>query len=73
MIHVAEKAHLQGEKDSYVYVQAAENRYVRRPVEVEIVKEGLSIIASGLQEGERVISEGDFYHCFSLFFNILSR
>lgn len=61
MIHIAEKALLQGEKDSYVYVQTAENRYVSRPVEVEIVKEGLAVIASGLGEGERVISEGGYY------------
>lgn len=61
MIHIAEKALLQGEKDSYVYVQVSENRYVRRPVEVEASKDGLAVIASGLHEGERVISEGGYY------------
>ncbi|RHJ75745.1 efflux RND transporter periplasmic adaptor subunit [Parabacteroides sp. AM08-6] len=61
MIHIPEKALLQGEKDSYVYVQTSKNTYIRRPVEVEFSKEGQAVIASGLQKDEKVISEGGYY------------
>ena len=62
MIHISEKALLQGEKDSYVYVQASPaDAYVRRPVEVEASKNGLAVIAGGLAAGEKIISEGGYY------------
>ncbi len=61
MVHIPDKALLQGEKDSYVYVQTAADTYVRRPVEVEVSGDGLAVITSGLAMGERIISEGGYY------------
>lgn len=60
-IHIPEKALLQGEKDSYVYVQAAPNTFVRTPVEVESTKNGRAIISSGLTPHHKIISEGGYY------------
>lgn len=61
MVHISEKALLQGEKDSYVYVQTSTDTYVRRPVEVEVSKDGLAVITDGLAMGDKVISEGGYY------------
>lgn len=61
MVHIPDKALLQGEKDSYVYVQTAADTYVRRPVEVEVSKNGLAVITDGLAMGDKVISEGGYY------------
>ncbi len=60
-IHIPEKALLQGEKDSYVYVQAAPNTFVRTPVEIEVTKEGKAVISEGLLAGHIIISEGGYY------------
>jgi len=61
MVHIPEKALLQGEKDSYVYVQISPNIYVRRAVEVEVSKNGQAVISGGLEAGDKVISEGGYY------------
>lgn len=61
MIQIPEKALLQGEKDTYVFVQKAENTFLRTPVEVEATKDGKSIITKGLQLGDNVIGEGGYY------------
>lgn len=61
MIHISEKALLQGEKDSYVYVQTSSDTYVRTPVEVEISQSGLAVIRNGLAMGDKIISEGGYY------------
>jgi len=60
-IQISEKALLQGEKDSYVYVQFAPDVFVRTPVEVEATKGGIAVISSGLRPGDKVISEGGYY------------
>lgn len=60
-IHIPEKALLQGEKDSYVFVQTAPNTYVRTPVEVEGTKNNQAIISKGLSPRDKVISEGGYY------------
>lgn len=60
-IHIPEKALLQGEKDTYVYVQLEPDTYVRTPVEVEALKEGKAVISKGLTTGLKVISEGGYY------------
>lgn len=60
-IHLPEKAILQGEKSSYVYVALAPNIYVRTPVEVEHTKEGVAVISKGLTPGSQIISEGGYY------------
>lgn len=60
-IHIPEKALLQGEKSSYVYVESSPNTYVRTPVDVEISKNGEAVILKGLSIGNKIISEGGYY------------
>ncbi|WP_455638851.1 efflux RND transporter periplasmic adaptor subunit [Parabacteroides sp.] len=60
-IVIPEKAILQSEDDSYVYVEIAPNTFSKRAVGVEITKEGKAIINQGLQPAERIITEGGYY------------
>lgn len=60
-VHIPEKALLQGEKASYVYVESAPNTYVRTPVEVESSRNGKAVIAKGLKTDCRIIAEGGYY------------
>lgn len=60
-ITVPEKALLQSDKESYVFVQVAENTFVRTPVETEEGKNGKAVINEGLDRGDRVIIEGGYY------------
>ena len=52
---------LQGERDSYVYVQIAPDVFVRTSVEVEATKGGFAVISNGLRPGDKIISEGGYY------------
>lgn len=61
MIHISDKALLQGEKHSYVYVQSSAYTYMRRPVEVEVSQNGLAVISNGLAMGDKIICEGGYY------------
>lgn len=60
-IQIPEKALLQGEKDSYVFVEKAPDIYLRTTVEVEVTKEGKAIISKGLEAHQKIISEGGYY------------
>lgn len=60
-IHIPDKALLQGEKDSYVYVQSAPHTFIRTPVEVEVTQNGWAVISNGLTQGDKVICEGGYY------------
>lgn len=60
-VQISEKALLQGEKASYVYVRVAPEVFVRTAVEVEATKGGIAVISSGLHPGDKVISEGGYY------------
>ena len=60
-VQISEKALLQGEKASYVYVRVAPGVFVRTAVEVEATKGGIAVISSGLHPGDKVISEGGYY------------
>ncbi len=60
-IVISEKALLQDEKDSYVFVQISPDTYVKTPVEVEIVKDGKAVITQGLKKGQAIINEGGYY------------
>lgn len=60
-ILIPEKAVLQDADHSYVYVQAAPNKYVKRVVELGGSKEGKAIILEGLTKGEKIITEGGYY------------
>lgn len=60
-IQIPEKALLQGEKDSYVFVQVAPSVFVRMPVAVETTENGIAVISEGLSPGDKIISEGGYY------------
>ncbi len=60
-IVIPDKALLQDENHAYVFVQYTENCFVKRPVEVEVTKDGKAIIAAGLNPGDVIISEGGYY------------
>lgn len=61
MIHISDKALLQGEKDSYVYVQSSPDTYVRKPVEIETTQNGQAVISKGLAMGDKIVYEGGYY------------
>ncbi|MCD8080580.1 MAG: efflux RND transporter periplasmic adaptor subunit [Bacteroides sp.] len=58
---VPEKALLQDEKSTFVFVATAPDVYVKRPVEVDVTQDGKAYITDGLRPGEKVISEGGYY------------
>lgn len=60
-IHIPETALLQGEKDTYVFVQKSPDVFLRTPVEVEITKDGTAVISKGLSNKDIIISEGGYY------------
>ena len=60
-IQIPEKALLQGEKDSYVFVQIAPAIFVRTSVMVETTENGIAVISQGLCPGDKIISEGGYY------------
>lgn len=60
-VSIPEKALLQNENDSYVFVQIAPDTYLKTPVEIETVKDGKAFIAKGLAKGQQIISQGGYY------------
>ncbi|MCD8178020.1 MAG: efflux RND transporter periplasmic adaptor subunit [Tannerellaceae bacterium] len=58
---IPEKALLQDEKMTFVFVQTAPHTYVKTPVEVEVTKDGKAIIEGGLEKGQTIISAGGYY------------
>lgn len=60
-IQIPETALLQGEKDSYVFVQKSPDLFLRTPVEVEVTKDEIAIISKGLLNKDVIISEGGYY------------
>lgn len=60
-IQIPEKVLLQGEKDSYVFVQIAPAIFVRTSVTVETTENGIAVISQGLCPGDKIISEGGYY------------
>lgn len=60
-IVIPEKALLQDDKNSYVFVQIAANKFIKTPVDVEMLKDGKAIITKGLKKGDVIISEGGYY------------
>ena len=60
-IVISEKALLQEENNSFVFVQKAPNKYVRTAVEVEGVGNNEVIVMEGLTVSDRIISEGGYY------------
>lgn len=60
-IQIPETALLQGEKDSYVFVQKSPILFIKTPVEVEATENGMAIISKGLSSKDIIISEGGYY------------
>lgn len=58
---VTEKAIMQGENDSYILAKVNDRCFVRRPVSVELTKDGKAYVSSGLHPDETVVSEGGYY------------
>ena len=58
---VPEKAILQGEESSYVFVQKGKDTFVRTPVEVEVTRNGQAVLSNGLHAGDVIVSEGGYY------------
>ncbi len=48
----------ESQKGSYVYVIGSDDHVQLRPVRVERVDSGMAVIATGLQSGERVVTDG---------------
>lgn len=60
-ISIPEKALLQNENTSYVFVQSSPDTFIKTPVEVEVTRDGRAIIGDGLKNGYVIISEGGYY------------
>ncbi|MCD7937314.1 MAG: efflux RND transporter periplasmic adaptor subunit, partial [Tannerellaceae bacterium] len=58
---IPEKALLQDEKMTYVFVQTDTNTYQKTPVEVEVTRDGKAFISAGITKGLQIISEGGYY------------
>lgn len=55
---VPAQAVIAGQQGTYVYVVDSTNRALQRPVSVERTVNGLSVVASGLADGDRVVTDG---------------
>jgi cobalt-zinc-cadmium efflux system membrane fusion protein len=60
-ILIPSKAVLQANDQSYVFVEAAPGKFIKRKIEEGGTENNKIVIKSGLNEGERIISEGGFY------------
>lgn len=58
---VPEKAILQGEDSSYLFVKNRENVYVKTPVDVDVTREGRAVVRGNLKANDVVVSEGGYY------------
>jgi multidrug efflux system membrane fusion protein len=57
---VPDTAVLRGAQGLYAYVVQADDRVRMQPVEVLVSQDGLSLVAQGLQAGERVVVDGQY-------------
>lgn len=60
-IVIPEKALLQDENNSFVFVQKGENQFVKTQVETSGGKDGKAIVTKGLDKNDVIISEGGYY------------
>jgi cobalt-zinc-cadmium efflux system membrane fusion protein len=60
-IIVPKTAVMQGEWQNFVFVRTSETTFEKRYVNVEIVVDDKAVIASGLEAGEEIISNGGIY------------
>jgi len=61
VILVPSRAVLQGEDESFVFVEVNTNEFTRKNVVVGGVSGDRTVIISGLQKGDKVVSEGGIY------------
>lgn len=61
VILVPSRAVLQGEDDSFVFVEVAPNEYIRKNVVIGGVSGNQTVILSGLEKGDKIVSEGGIY------------
>jgi len=59
-VTVPEQAVMQGPNGAYVYVVKDDDTVQRRAVEVAATQEGVAVIGSGLEPGERIVTEGQY-------------
>lgn len=55
---IPQSAIAQDQAGTYVFVVDAQNKAVRRPVTVEIQRDGTAVVKDGLAAGDRVIVQG---------------
>jgi membrane fusion protein, multidrug efflux system len=55
---IPQSAIAQDQTGTYVFVVDAQNKAIRRPVKVEIQRDGTAIVKDGLAAGDRVIMQG---------------
>jgi len=53
------------ENEPFVYVQAGDDQFARRPVKVTESYAGQTQVVSGLQPGERVVGQGSLFLQFA--------
>ena len=58
---VSDKALLQGEDYTYLFVKKGDKTFVRVPIEVEMSKNGSSAVVGDIKAGDVVVSEGGYY------------
>lgn len=58
---VPEKAILQGEDFSYLFLQVGENKFIPCPIHVENTLNGEAVITGDLKVGDHIVSEGGYY------------
>ena len=60
-ILIPTSAILQEEEQAYVLVSSGNNKFLKRKVETSVTDGDKSVITSGLQSGEKYVSDGAFY------------
>ncbi len=58
---IPEKAVLQGEDDSYIYVLHTDNVFVKQPVNIDFTKNGKAYLTKGLAHNKKIVCEGGYY------------
>ncbi len=60
-ILIPSTAVFQKEEESFVFMDAGKNRYIKRDVEITGTGSGRLLIKSGLKPGDRIVSEGGYF------------
>ncbi|MEA4808718.1 efflux RND transporter periplasmic adaptor subunit [Macellibacteroides fermentans] len=60
-IVIPEKALLQDEKNSFVFIQKGETEFIKTVIETSGSKDGKAIVTKGLEKNDVIISEGGYY------------